>query len=237
LWKGFAGAALPDEYAPLVRGRELRSRFIPDVGFDVDAYWRAGRESSYERICFLNAQSEPLVEGWLTRLFDALEQPGVGLAGATGSYESHYTELARTWRALLEGSALRRAKWAVKVARRRLDFAPFPNRHLRTTAFAIRAQTLLRVRCNPMRSKYATFRFESGRAGLTAQIEKMGLEVRVVGRDGAAYPPARWAESQTFRSGDQRNLLVADRHTRMFANADEATKRHWQRAAWGRETE
>ncbi|MCL2449602.1 MAG: hypothetical protein FWD17_11700 [Polyangiaceae bacterium] len=236
LWKGFAGAPLPEPLAALVRGRPVCSRFIADTGFDVDAYWRAARDSTYDRCCFLNSQSEPLVEGWLAWLFEALEPSRVGLAGATGSFESPYSETARTWRSsLLEGPVWRRARWAAQVARSRVHFAPFPNHHVRTTAFAIRVTTLRRVRCAPMTAKYEAFRFESGRHGLTAQVEKMGLEVRVVGRDGATYQPALWPESATFRSGDQRNLLVADDHTRLFAASDDMTKRALHRAAWGGE--
>jgi hypothetical protein len=233
LWKGFEARSLPDEHAALVRGRALQSRWVPDTGFDVDAYWRTAEDLGYERFCFLNTHSEPLADQWLAFLFDALEDPLVGVAGATGSFESHSSEHTHTWRTLLRLPLYRRARWAARAAQLRLHFPPFPNHHVRTTAFVMKATTMRRVRCDPMKSKYAAFRFESGRGGLTAQIEKMGLEVRVVGRDGTAYPPELWPESRTFRLGDQSNLLVADRHTRVFAAADDATKRHLQGCAWG----
>jgi hypothetical protein len=233
LWKGFESRSLPDDHAALVRGRALQSQWIPDTGFDVDAYWRVARDLGYERFCFLNTQSEPLADRWLALLLQALDDPRVGVAGATGSFESPYTEYMRGWRGLFQLPLMRRARWMARAAQMRLHFAPFPNHHVRTTAFAIKAATMRRVRCHPMRSKYAAFRFESGRGGLTAQIEKMGLEVRVVGRDATAYSPDRWPESRTFRLGDQSNVLVADRHTRIFAEADDATKRQLLSSAWG----
>lgn len=59
------------------------------------------------------------------------------------------------------------------------------------------------------------------------------MKVLVVGRDGVAYPPERWRESATFRSGDQRNLLIADNRTEQYAAADPRFKRTLEEMAWG----
>ena len=57
--------------------------------------------------------------------------------------------------------------------------------------------------------------------------------MRVVGRDGVAYPSERWRESATFRSGGQRNLLIADNRTFQYEQADPAFKNTLERMAWG----
>lgn len=232
LLKGHSSASLPESYRALLEAYRARAVFTPDVGFDVDAYWSTARALDHERFCFLNSHSEPLVEGWLARLIDALSLPGVGLVGATGSYESHYSQMARSGSLISWRRPLRRVRWAMHMVSHRAHFAPFPNCHLRTTAFAMSARVMRLVRFRPTRSKYDAYRFESGRDGLTAQVKKMGLETLVVGADGTAYPPRLWPESATFRAGKQRNLLVADNHTRMFASADEATRNEMHRAAW-----
>jgi hypothetical protein len=69
----------------------------------------------------------------------------------------------------------------------------------------------------PTPSKFDTSLLESGPDSMTARLRAKCLEVLVVGADGAAYDVAEWCRSNTFRSGDQHNLLVADNHTRAFA--------------------
>ena len=55
----------------------------------------------------------------------------------------------------------------------------------------------------------------------------------VVGRDGRSYERDRWRESATFRSGGQRNLLIADNRTAQYEQADPAFKRRLEQMAWG----
>jgi hypothetical protein len=68
---------------------------------------------------------------------------------------------------------------------------------------------------------------------MTRQLWARGLQTLVVGRDRRALPPQRWAESATFRSGGQANLLVADNRTRQWDAADPAERAHLSRLAWG----
>ena len=70
---------------------------------------------------------------------------------------------------------------------------------------------------------------------MTRQLWARGLQTLIVGRDGCAFPPQRWADSATFRSGDQANLLVADNRTRQWEAADPAERAHLSRLAWGEE--
>jgi len=55
---------------------------------DLAAYAQAVARLEHERVCFLNSYSAILVSGWLAKLAHALEQPRVGLVGATGSWAS-----------------------------------------------------------------------------------------------------------------------------------------------------
>jgi hypothetical protein len=59
-----------------------------DEGLDLGVYFSVASQLGRERYCFLNSYSRPLVEGWLGKLDAALELPGVGIAGATGSWAS-----------------------------------------------------------------------------------------------------------------------------------------------------
>ena len=83
------------------------------------------------------------------------------------------------------------------------------------------------------RSKASAWALESGRRSISSQVWHSGGQVLVVGRDAVAYASERWRESGTFRSGGQRNLLVADNRTEQYANADPALRATLERMAWG----
>ncbi len=86
-----------------------------DLSFDLGAYADALRSVGEDHICFLNTNSEINAPFWLAKLLRNLDTPGVGMVGATGSFESlHYIN--------------------------RL-FPAYPNPHLRTNAFAMRRST------------------------------------------------------------------------------------------------
>ena len=88
--------------------RELLAPFrhleldIPDEGFDITAYLNAVNRYSdqYRYFCFVNSHSVILDPGWLRKLYEGVTQPGVGLAGATGSWLSKRTDAISWFRAL-----------------------------------------------------------------------------------------------------------------------------------------
>jgi hypothetical protein len=110
----------------------------------------------------------------------------------------------------------------------------FPARHVRTNAFLLRAATMRDLRVWPLRHKQQAWRLESGRGGVTSQIEQMGLRTLVVGRDGIAYEPDDWHRSGTFWQGDQPNLLVGDNQTKLYQSGDDDRRILLSRLAWGR---
>jgi hypothetical protein len=63
----------------------------------------------------------------------------------------------------------------------------------------------------------------------------MGLQILVVGRDGRAYEKENWFRSNTFRTGDQENLLVADNQTTEYAKSKNCKKQYLSYCAWGNE--
>ncbi len=77
-------------------------------------------------------------------------------------------------------------------------------------------------------TKRGAWALESGRRSITRQVWERGLETLVVGRDGQAYERDRWFDSATFRSGGQRNLLIADNRTRQFDDATPRSSGAWR---------
>jgi hypothetical protein len=183
---------------------------------DLAAYIAAARQVEAEHLCFLNSYSELLDDEWLRKMSGHLTAPGVGLVGASGSYESASTN-------------------APLIARpvRRLQFPAFPNPHIRTNAFMLRRDTMLGLDWREVRTKTAAWKLESGVRGITRQVWDNGMRALVVGRDGASYDRDRYFESNTFRRDRQSNLLVADNRTREFDEADPQRRRWLLELAWG----
>lgn len=112
-------------------------------------------------------------------------------------------------------------------------FPRFPNPHIRSNGFLVKRTRLLSLDLAKVHTKADANLFESGLESLTAQIRRAGLEAVVVGRDGTGYAVADWAQSRTFRAGDQGNLLLGDNHTRAFIGMSEGGRLAHERMTWG----
>ena len=233
LCKGFPTESAFDEYTPLVGSTPHRKLFVSDEGFDIGAYRVALRKTEYETYCFLNSFSVLLAPDWLAKLHDCLQQPNVGLVGATGSYESTLENLRAEIRSIRGWFRRRRLRALVRSVGMWIDYPPFPNPTIRTNAFLARRDLLLQSFPEQVRTKDDALRFESGRRSLTRRTQSLGLQTLVVGRDGRGYTPEQWPLSRTFRLQDQSNLLVADNQTERYAHAPEAERRWLASLAWG----
>ena len=236
LYNGFAAADLKpyrDELAGIPHD-ELR---VPRRSFDLYAYFWAAARRRAQHVCFVNSYSIILVDGWLAALYRHAIRPGVGAVGATGSWESAFSNYTRRLAEL--GRPRSPVGWALhlnrlrKLRRYRMNFDPAPNPHLRSNAFLVDRVRWLALRRPGLTSKWQTLLFESGKDGMARQLKDQGLEVLVAGRDGEAYPPERWPESRTFRQGNQENLLVGDNRTRQYDEAEEPMRRYMREIAWG----
>lgn len=226
LYKGFARGADVSAYRAAMEGLGFQELHVSDNGFDLGAYFKAARALPHEFVCFVNSFSQIAAAGWLGHLRRHAAPPHVGAVGAGGSWGSLLT-IEPNWP--LNHRPLR----DLVLWRRRLYFAPFPNPHLRTNGFLIRRSVFLGLREPRFRSKIDALRFESGRRGFTKQLLQGGHDVFVVGRDGEAYAPAEWAESNTFWQGDQQNLLVYDNRSADYAKGDDGYRDFAASFAWG----
>ncbi|MDB4879085.1 MAG: hypothetical protein JWL60_531, partial [Gemmatimonadetes bacterium] len=238
---GFTGVD-PAPWRHVLRQTAHDELQLPAPVQDIPAYAAAARHASEPLVCFCNSWSEPLAPGWLALLASHATRPEVGLVGASGSWESHRSNLvgelspgglARALRRRLGGTSS--TSRAVEVARppaarsslpgalvrygralgeARAHFDRFPSPHIRTNGFMLRRELWASLQVGDIHDKFDALRFESGRAGLTGQVEARGLRALVVGRDGQGLAPADWWRSGGYRSGSQDNLLLADNRTR-----------------------
>lgn len=211
VFKGFDSAAALEQARRALSGVPHIETSVADDSFDLGAYAAAARQVEASKLGFLNTGSEILCDDWLAKLAIAHDQEGVGLVGATGSFES------------LQGD---KPPFA--------SFPAFPNPHLRSNAFMIHRGLFLEMTENAeFRDKSDAYLFESGPQGMTRRILARGAQVLIVGRNGRGYPPRWWPLSDTFRQGTQGNLLVADNQTRAFAAMKWTEKRQASLRTWG----
>ena len=231
VFKGFGPEGPGPEYREIFAEVPHRSMTVDDMGFDIGAYLATARTCSNRFLCFLNSFSVILAENWLRHMHDLVSRPDVGLVGASGSWESPYSNQASSQEAA--SSWLTYLGCAVARVRLKPHFDRFPNPHIRTNGFMIERERFL-VSCRrPPSTKMDAYRFESGKRSLTQTIIRMGLKPLVVGRDGRGYEKDEWRRSETFRAGAQENLLVADNQTIAFGAADPAVRGELSRCTWG----
>ena len=230
--KGFSQPIDMSAYDIHLRGLDYTSVHVDDTGYDLTGYYKTLQKFDHRYCCFLHSFSRILDKDWLAKLAFHARREEVGVVGATGSWET-----ALTWKS--EAHDMPQQSWngTLRERARRLwyrqYFTPFPNAHIRTNAFMITRERMLSLRHGRIETKHAAYLFENGRQSMTRQIQKAGLKTLVVGRDGVAYDVSDWPQSNTFRSGEQSNLLVADNRTQSYLDADETERTHQAWAAWG----
>ena len=255
--KGFSGVDDLGEYRQILADFPHKQFFVDDWGYDIRPYFETVRQFNYDHYCFFNSFSRILAPNWLALLYGWAGRKDVGMAGATGSYESFATnnrirkKMLSTmsisgrigWRirhvanapTLGEG-VVRAGAWVLEEARiwDPVYFFPlFPNYHIRTNAFMASRDILLRLKVLPVISKVSAYLIESGRNSLTNQVLSAGLKAILVGRDGQGFEPESWHRSNIFRQGRQENLLVSDNQTVAYDRADKTQREEFAYLAWG----
>lgn len=208
IFKGFAHNSDLEKAKAFFLGVPYKPVFLRDDRFDIGAYIEWANMIEEELICVFNTPSEILAPDWLYKFAINLAMHNVGLVGATASYES-LNELNSAFRV-------------------------FPNIHIRSNAFMIdRKLFCATTEGLEIINKIDAFHFESGPKSLTRQVLARGKDILLVGRNGRGYSPKFWGNSDTFRQGMQKNLLVADNQTRNYAALPWNEKREFVMRTWG----
>lgn len=237
IFNGFRREEDTRPYRALLDGLSHETLFVSPPTQDLPTYFAAARKFEADYFCFLNSYSVLLAAGWLEKMHRHVVREGVGVVGATGSYESYTSNFYRLAEPFPSRYSLRRLYHRIsqryKFSRVAANFDPFPNYHVRSNGFMLARRLMLGLRAGPLRTKTDCFKFESGKRNFTRQIIEMGLKPLVVGADGRAYEKEEWFESATFRSGGQRNLLISDNHTRLYETAAPEHQSVIREITWG----
>ncbi len=249
VFKGFSPNDNIEAYVGLLANVRYRTMYVSDFGFDISAYMKAAAATDYAYgyYCFLNSFSTILCDNWLLNLYSMVSMENVGLAGATGSYESPYTYTLKKpgmrkvipfgrFQLTVPDFVQKLHNMTVKKLEQvqyKAYFDPFPNYHIRTNAFIISGKLLSKIKCRPILNKMDAHRFESGKDSLSKQIMRMGRDIVIVGKDGVGYGKKDWPNSYTFRVGNQENLLIADNQTMKYLAGDEVARNELSMSTWG----
>jgi len=244
IFKGFRSPADVKAHEALLADLAWQPFFVDDTGFDIGSYLKAANHFQHNYFCFLNSFSRIEKPDWLGILLRNLQQPGVGIVGATGSWQSisadyqaldaiHPRHRMRFWkRWIIAADLCFKERFKQRIFDRDIGFPGFPNPHLRTNAILVARATLLGLDIGGIRDKWETFRLESGRRSITARLLMSGFRVMVAGADGNGYEPERWPESRTFWIHEQENLLVSDNQTRSYSEGDDRDRQRLSHRAW-----
>jgi hypothetical protein len=241
----FNGVHTDEDYQPFLKiaEDELENRFtyfILEKGQDIDAYLFVTRKLKSDYLFFLNTYSRILAENWLRKFVKAFEDPQIGLVSATASAMSYYSAVFQknSWKWYRKQSLFdefRKYKLMIKALLYwRFLFKPFPNYHIRTNAFMIKRETMLRIQCPLLDSKFKAYLFESGHMSLTNQVLKMNLSVRMMDRNGQLYEMKDWAHVPVFWNDKQQLLLIKDNQTNKYASALPEEQQFMSYLAWGK---
>lgn len=257
IFKGFTFRRGLAAYDRLLANIPHKRLYLADFGFDLRPYFKAVESFDYQYFCFFNSFSQILAPDWLAKLYRSASLEGVGIVGATGSYESFSENSRKREQMLAELDWISRLRWrighalgaptpqlvvlrllawmlrAVGIWDLRRHFPGFPNPHVRTNAFMASREVLRRVRMWPMLFKLSAFLFESGHRSLTNQIMRLGFRPMIVAGSGRAYEIEQWHQPNIFRQGLQQDLLVADNQTEAYLSARQERRDELSRLAWG----
>jgi hypothetical protein len=88
VYKGFENEQDISEIRKVFDGISHSAVLVSDEGFDIGVYLDVSRSARHQFICFLNTFTEISTPDWLARLHKHAKRTGVGIVGASGSYES-----------------------------------------------------------------------------------------------------------------------------------------------------
>lgn len=98
IFKGFPNQRALTAAQSLFTELSINPIQLEDSGYDIGSFFAAAKLVSNSRLIFFNGFTELLADSWLKRFDDALSLPGVGVVGATGSWQSlssYYEVLVR----------------------------------------------------------------------------------------------------------------------------------------------
>ena len=197
--------------------------------FDIGSYFRIAKKYSDRLILFLDTHTRPNTNNWLKFYVDNYKEKSI--LGATASYSSLPSLFFSFF--FKQHSILEQIRWGIKHL---FHVKLFPNPHIRTTGFFIKAGDMLSCKFDTTKfiKKIETNYFEGGRKGLSNQLIKKGFQLLLLNSDGKCFNIPDWKLSETYCLGSQRKLIFIDNRTEEFSKSNTEEKIKRTRLTWGK---
>ncbi|RYG62341.1 MAG: hypothetical protein EON60_00080 [Alphaproteobacteria bacterium] len=187
-------------------GKKAQVFYVPDTLFALGTMQMVARQLAHERILIFLSWTRLETANWLAPFEKAMDrQPNCGAVGATGSYEM------------------------------RDERTPYPNYHVRTTAFMMKRELYLEMTEGRLGTATDEYELEAGPDNLTKRMMARGMNPLVVDRFGAMYEIPEWYRAGTFRRGEQEGLIASDNRTYDYEVSGPWRRRYLIRRAWGKQ--
>ncbi len=193
--------------------------------WDFGSYGRVAKKYLNRTIFFMNSHSYPIKKNWLKKFMKHFKKKTI--IASSGSYES-ITKQVRLKKSLNIFSYLKK-----KIKGKR-SFFDFPNPHLNTSSFLIKAKDLnTYLKTKKFVTKYDTWKLESGFNSLTNTFKRKNYDLLVVNSDGNKFSENEWMLSETFHYKNQSKTIISDKHSRKYIQLSRSERSKSQKAVWG----
>ena len=178
-------------------------------------------------IFFMNDYSYPITSNWL-KYFHKFKENKM-IIGCTASKSSNFNNsFYRNHKDNYFKAFLKIIYFFFKIPR-------FPNPHLRSTAFLIKAKDYLEfIKDKNISFKIQSLALESGYDGLTNFFKKKGYKIKVLNRFGNLFDLDNGILSKTFASYNQEGLIISDNQTRTYDKLSFKNKVKKRKQSWGK---
>ena len=212
--------------------KEIFGRLKCDIFFDEEAnndydwgsYYRISKIHKNRIIFFMNCHSYPIKKNWLFKFISNFKEKTI--LAPTASHQSSTTSSFNNF-------YFKSIKQSLYYGISNFRFFPlFPNPHLRSNSFMINSDDFLELNLIKCKHKLDAWKNESGRNSMTNQLIKKNFNTLVVNDDGRSFKMSEWKYSETYAFGNQLKLLISDKHTRVYQNSNEQTKKIIEKNNW-----
>ena len=195
--------------------------------FDLGSYSRVASDYSTRFIFFLNSYSYPICDKWLNKITKNYEENSILATSASYGSLLSLIKLKKIYKFL---------NYYLKLIKYKKIFNPFPNPHIRTTGFLIKANDYINFMNNKLiKTKEDAWKIESGKNSLTNYFKKLNFNIFVINSDGKRFSENEWKLSKTYNYLDQNKSIISDKHIRKYFLLNKTKKIKFQINTWGEE--
>ena len=193
--------------------------------YDFGSYSRVALKYPSYTIFFLNSHSYPITSNWLKKIL--LHYKIKTFIGTTSSNESLLTSLKLK-------KFYKFFSFLYKFLRYKKKFFSFPNPHIRSSSFLLKASDFLMfIKDKSFNSKEDAWYAESGIDGMTHFFKNKNFNIYIVNSDGHKFVENKWKYSETYNFLSQSKSLISDKHTRKYLKLSNKMRIISEKATWG----